>query len=405
MSELTQTFQEMLDETFTTLRSGNIVKGTVVRVTPTEVIVDLGFKSDGIIARNEFSNDTSTELSELVNPGDQIDVWILRVNDGDGNVVCSKKKVDSQQNLKNLEAAFNDKTALLGKVTDVVKGGLTVNIQGLRAFVPSSQISNRFVKDLTEFKGKEFNFHILEFDRSKRLRIIAGRRELAAQEAQEKHTEVFSKLQVGQYIEGTVSRIVEFGAFVDIGGIDGLIHVTELSWTRVRKVSDVLSIGDTVNAIVKDFNPETGKISLSLKDAKDNPWVGIHEKYPVDSIVEGTVVRFATFGAFVHLEDGIDGLVHISQIANKHVAKPADELNIGETISVKVVSIDEENKKISLSKRDADVILNPEEYYDDEAYEDEIYDDEIAEEEIAEQIVEETILEEEVEVAPAETEA
>jgi len=402
MSELAQTFQEMLDETFTTLRSGNIVKGTVVRVTPTEVIVDLGFKSDGIIARSEFSNDASTELTELAKPGDQIDVWILRVNDGDGNVVCSKKKVDSQQNLKNLEAAFNDKTPLLGKVTDVVKGGLTVNIQGLRAFVPSSQISNRFVKDLTEFKGKEFNFQILEFDRSKRLRIIAGRRELAAQEAQEKHTEVFSKLEVGQYIEGTVSRVVEFGAFVDLGGVDGLIHVTELSWTRVRKVTDVVNVGDKVNALIKDFDPEKGKISLSLKDAKDNPWAGIYEKYPIDSIVEGTVVRFAAFGAFVHLEDGIDGLVHISQIANKRVTKPADELNIGETISVKIVSIDEENKKISLSKRDADAILNPEEYYDGEVYDDELYDDEVAEEEVVEVAAEEILAEEPVAEEPEE---
>ena len=361
MSELanTQTFQEMLDESFTPLKSGNIVKGTVVRVTPTEVIVDLGFKSDGIIARNDFSDDQSTELAQQTKPGDEIDVWILRVNDGDGNVVCSKKKVDSQLNLRNLEAAFNDKTPLRGKVTDIVKGGLTANIQGCRVFVPSSQISNRFVKDLEEFKGKEFDFHIIEFDRSKRLRIIGSRRELAAQEAQQRHMEVFSKLTVGQYIEGTVSRIADFGAFVDLGGVDGLIHITELSWSRVRKVNDVLNIGDKVNALVKEFNPETGKISLSLKDAKDNPWAGILEKYPIGEIVQGTVVRFAQFGAFVYLEDGIDGLVHISQIADKRVATPADELSIGDVISVKIVAIDEDNRKISLSKRDADAILNP----------------------------------------------
>jgi len=368
----TQTFQEMLDESFTTLRSGNIVKGTVVRVTPTEVIVDLGFKSDGIITRNEFTDDQSKELSELTKPGDEVDVWILRVNDGDGNVVCSKRKVDSQLNLKNIEAAFNDKSALLGKVTDIVKGGLTVNIQGCRAFVPSSQISNRFVKDLEEFKGKEFNFQILEFDRSKRLRIIAGRRELAAQEAQERHNAIFSNIAVGQYIEGTVSRIVDFGAFIDLGGVDGLVHITELSWKRVRKVTEVLNIGDKVNAIVKDFNPESGKISLSLKDAKDNPWAGIFEKYLIGGVVEGTVVRFAQFGAFVYLEDGIDGLVHISQIANRRIAKPADELSIGDVINVKIVAIDEENKKISLSKRDADAMLNP---VDDEYYEDETFDE------------------------------
>lgn len=391
MSELanTQTFEEMLDETFTTLRSGNIVTGTVVRVTPTEVIVDLGFKSDGIITRSEFTSDQSTELAELTKPGDKIEVWILRVNDGDGNVVCSKKKVDNQHNLRNVEAAFNDKTPILGKVTDIVKGGLSVNIQGLRAFVPASQISNRFVKDLEEFKGKEYNFQILEFDKSRRLRIIAGRRELATTEAQARHNEVFSTIAVGQHIEGTVSRIVEFGAFVDLGGIDGLIHVTELSWTRIRKVTDVVNIGDKVNAIVKDFNPETGKISLSLKEAKDNPWAGILDKYPIDSIVEGTVVRFAQFGAFVHLEDGIDGLVHISQIANRRITKPADELTIGQVISVKVIAIDEEHKKISLSKSAADQELNPDEYYADAFYQDDEYED--APEEAFEDNFEETL--------------
>jgi len=398
MSELanTQSFQEMLDETFTTLKSGNIVSGTVVRVSPTEVIVDLGFKSDGIISRSDFTADTSVELSELTKPGDKIDVWILRVNDGDGNVVCSKRKVDSQANLKNVEAAFNDKTPLRGKVTDVVKGGLTVDIQGCRAFVPSSQISNRFIKDLEAFKGKEFDFQILEFDRerNRRLRVIAGRRELAAQEAQAAQSEIFSKMVVGEHIEGTVSRIVDFGAFIDLGGVDALLHITELSWNRARKVTDVLKIGDKVNAIVKDFNPETGKISLSLKEAKDNPWAGIFEKYPIDSIVKGTVVRFAQFGAFVHLEDGIDGLVHISQIADKRVAKPADELEIGQVIDVKIVAIDEEHKKISLSKRDADAILNPPPVVDENFEEEVLINVEDFIEAEAEPVIEEVVAEE-----------
>jgi len=373
MNENVQSFEEMLDQSFRPLKSGEIMRGTVVRVTPTEVIVDLGFKSDGIIARSEFSDNQTTELAELTKPGDAIDVWILRVNDGEGNVVCSKRKVEAQAGLKNIEAAFHDKTILRGKVVDLVKGGLTVNIQGMRAFVPSSQISNRFVKELEEFKGKEFDFEILEFDRSKRLRIIAGRRELAAKEAEERHNAVFSNIAVGQYMEGTVSRIVDFGAFIDLGGIDGLVHVTELSWNRVRKVTDVLNVGDKVNAIVKDFHPESGKISLSLKDAKDNPWTDILEKYPVGEIVRGTVVRFATFGAFVNLEEGIDGLIHISKIADKRVIKAADELEIGQEVDVQVVSVDLETKKISLSKRDADAILNPPEY-DDDDYEDGIVD-------------------------------
>ena len=378
-------FEQMLEESFTTLKSGNIVKGTVVRISPTEVIVDLGFKSDGIIARSEFSEDTVTELSELTHVGAEVDVWILRVNDGDGNVVCSKRKVDNQANLKNLEAAFEDKTPLLGKVVDVVKGGLTVNIQGCRAFVPSSQASHRFVRDLSEFKGQEFNFHILEFDRSKRLRVIAGRRELATQEAEQKHNEIFGKLEVGQRIEGTVSRITDFGAFVDLGGVDGLLHITELSWSRVRKVTEVVKVGDVVNPLVKDFNPETGKISLSLKDTADNPWAGILDKYPIGEIVQGTVVRFAQFGAFIHLEDGVDGLVHISQIANKRVEKPADELEIGQQIDVKVISIDEETKKISLSKREADDILNPPPAADEE---DAIYEYTIDEEPSVEELPE-----------------
>jgi len=374
MSDNIQSFEEMLEESFRPLRSGEIMRGTVVRVTPTEVIVDLGFKSDGIIVRSEFSDNQTTELAELVKPGDAIDVWILRVNDGEGNVVCSKRKVESQAGLKNIEAAFHDKTILRGKVIDLVKGGLTVNIQGMKAFVPSSQISNRFVKDLEEFKGKEFDFEILEFDRSKRLRIIAGRRELAAKEAEERYNAIFSNIQVGQTMEGTVSRIAEFGAFIDLGGVDGLVHITELAWTRVRKVADVLNVGDTVNAIVKDFHPETGKISLSLKDAKDNPWSGILDKYPIGEIVQGTVVRFATFGAFVNLEEGIDGLIHISKIADKRVEKPADELEIGQVVDVQVVSIDVETKKISLSKRDADAILNPPPEPGEATYEDGIVD-------------------------------
>ena len=410
----TQSFQEMLDESLVTVKSGDVYKSTVVRVTPTEVIVDLGFKSDGIISRSDFSDDQTTELVQLTKPGDIIDVWVLRVNDGEGNVVCSKKKAESRANLKNLEAACETGEPLLGKVAEIVKGGMTVNIQGCRAFVPSSQASNRFIKDLSEFKGKEMNFQILEFDRSgRRLRIIAGRRELAGKEADDRRNEVFGKLKVGQRVEGTVSRIVEFGAFVDLGGVDGLIHVTELSWQRVKKVTDVLAVGDTVSALVKDFDPEKGKISLSLKDAADNPWNGILERYPIDSIVQGTVVRFAQFGAFVHLEDGIDGLVHISQIANKRVAKPADELNIGDVIDVLIVAIDLDNQKISLSKRAADEVLNPQEYDDDDYYDSgEVFDSsdfdtELIEEEIpVEEVpaVEETPVEETpvVEEPPAE---
>jgi 4-hydroxy-3-methylbut-2-enyl diphosphate reductase len=320
--------------------------------------VDLGFKSDGIISKAEFIEDSSAVLTEITKPGDVVEVFVIRVNDGDGNVLVSKKRVDNQLNYRTLEQAFNEKTALPGKITDLVKGGLIASILGCRAFVPAGQISGRYEQNLEPFKGKEFNFHIIEFDRSKR-RIVASRKELAIQETNQRREEIFGSLEVGQSIEGTVSRIVDFGAFVDLGGVDGLIHVSEVSWKRVRKPSDVLAIGDKVKATVINIDSEKGKISLSLKDVASNPWNGIIEKYPIGEVVEGTVVRLAQFGAFVSLEDGVDGLVHISQIADKHVTKPDDELSVGQTIQVRIMNVDLENHKISLSKREADAILNP----------------------------------------------
>jgi len=380
LTEGSQTFEQMLNEQSAgaVVKSGSIVKGTVVHVTQSEVIVDLGYKSDGIITRNEFIDDPSADLTQLAKPGDVFEVAVLRVNDGDGNVVVSKRKVDAQANFKHLEQAFNDKTPLPGKVADVVKGGLIVTIMGCRVFVPASQISNRFEQNLESFKGKEFNFNILEFDRSKR-RIVGGRRELAATEAEKRRAEIFSTIEVGSRIEGEVSRLVDFGAFIDLGGVDGLVHVSEASWKRIRKISDVLQVGQKVTAFVIAIDPEKGKISLSLKDAKADPWNGITERYPIGGIVEGTVVRLAQFGAFVNLEEGIDGLVHISQIANKHVAKPDDELSPGQVISVKIVDVDQENHKISLSKREADAVLYPSDDDDAALADDEYYEEAVEE--------------------------
>jgi 4-hydroxy-3-methylbut-2-enyl diphosphate reductase len=363
-------FEELLANSFTTLHTGKVVKGVVLRVTPTEVIVDLGYKSDGIISRSEFTDDNQTPLQELAKPGDQFDVFVTRVNDGDGNVLASKRKLDSQAGYKLLEEALANKTPVPGKVTEIIRGGLIANIHGCKAFVPSSQVAGRFVEDLSSFKGKEFNFHILELDRSKR-RIVAGRKELAVLEVKEAKQKLFDKIEVGSRLSGTVSRLTDFGAFIDLGGVDGLVHVSELSWKRVRRPAEILKEGQTVNVIVIGIDPEKGKISLSMKDASANPWSGIEERYPVNSIIEGTVVRLAPFGAFINLEEGIDGLVHISQISNRHIAKADEELKIGQTISVLVTAIDLENNRISLSKKLADEELG---YYDTE------YDDEPAEE-------------------------
>ena len=370
MSEQTvaTSFEEMLDASLVSLKTGTTVKGTVVRVTPTEVIVDLGFKSDGIISRTEFIDDPNADLTQLTKPGDTFEVWVLRVNDGDGNVVVSKKRADGQLNYKHIEQAFVDKTPVRGKVTEIVKNkegtassGMIVNIMGTRAFVPASLASNYFEKNLDDFKGKEFDFQIIEMDKSKK-RIVASRKELAVMEAQKRRDDVFANIQEGQRVEGVVSRIVDFGAFVDLGGVDGLVHVSEVSWKRIRKVSDVLNVGDRVVAEVIKVDSEKSKISLSLKDSNTNPWKDILERFPIGEVVEGTVARLASFGAFVNLADGVDGLVHISQIANKHVAKPSDELQIGDVVKVKVLGIDLESQKISLSKRDAEISDDDEDY-------------------------------------------
>ncbi len=351
MSETNKDFMEMVDATLVSLHTGQVVKGRVINVSDTGVVnVDLGYKSDGTIARTEFSDDPNVEPAEVVKPGDEISVFVIRVNDGEGNVQLSKKKVDAVKGYDEIEAAYNEKKTVTGKVIETVKGGLMALVNGIKVFVPSSQISNRYVEDLSSFVGNEYEFEILEYSTEKaRPRIVAGRKALAQKEIDEKKKKVFESINEGDKINGTVSRIVDFGAFVDLGGVDGLIHISEMSWGRVRKVTDVLKEGQAVTVTVLGVDPEKGKISLSLKDADADPWKDAETKYAVGNIVTGKVVRMTTFGAFVELEDGVDGLVHISQIAHKHVEKPEDELTIGQEINAKVTELDLTNKKISLS--------------------------------------------------------
>lgn len=354
INKMSESFEEMLNNGgVPRLHSGEVVKGTVIRVNEDSVFVDVKYKSDGIITKNEFSDDPDINLNEAVKIGDEIDVFVVKVNDGDGNVVLSKKKVDAGKNYEAIEKAFNEKTVVKGKIVSIVKGGLMALIDKVQVFVPSSQISNRYVDDLSIYKDKEFDFEIIEFDKSKN-RIIAGRKELAKREYEEKRNKVFESIKEGTQIEGTVSRIVDFGAFVDLGGVDGLIHISEMSWGRIRKVTDVLSEGDKVKVTVLSVDSQKGRISLSLKDLANNPWNTAADKYAVGNVVTGKVVRMVSFGAFVELEDGVDGLVHISQISSKHIAKPEDVLSIGQEITAKVTEIDVEAKKISLSIKDAE---------------------------------------------------
>ena len=357
MSEMgNKSFEEMLNESFKTLHSGSVVKGTVIRVTENEVFVDLKHKSDGIIEKSEFSNELNIDLKSQVKVGDEIEVYVIKLNDGDGNVVLSRKRLEANKGFNELEEAYNNKQIVKGKIIDVIKGGLVANINNIRVFVPSSQISNKFVQDLSSFKGKEFDFNIIEFNKAKR-RIIAGRRELVQASEDAAKAKIYDNFKAGAKVQGTVSRIVDFGAFVDLGGVDGLIHISELSWGRIKKVTDVLKEGDSVNATILEIDQAKNKISLSLKDASQNPWVLAKDKFNIGDIIEGKVVRIVDFGAFVEIEPGIDGLVHISQISQKHIAKVEEALTIGQIIKAKITEIDTDNKKISLSIKEADGTL------------------------------------------------
>ena len=357
MSEMgNKSFEEMLNESFKTLHSGSVVKGTVIRVTENEVFVDLKHKSDGIIEKSEFSNELNIDLKSQVKVGDEIEVYVIKLNDGDGNVVLSRKRLEANKGFNELEEAYNNKQIVKGKIIDVIKGGLVANINNIRVFVPSSQISNKFVQDLSSFKGKEFDFNIIEFNKAKR-RIIAGRRELVQASEDAAKAKIYDNFKAGAKVQGTVSRIVDFGAFVDLGGVDGLIHISELSWGRIKKVTDVLKEGDSVNATILEIDQAKNKISLSLKDASQNPWVLAKDKFNIGDIIEGKVVRIVDFGAFVEIEPGIDALVHISQISQKHIAKVEEALTIGQIIKAKITEIDTDNKKISLSIKEADGTL------------------------------------------------
>lgn len=358
MSE--ENFEAMLDSSMVELHNGDIVKGKVIKVDESTVTVNLGYKSDGTISKSEFSDDPNVVLSDVVKEDDEIEVLVLRVNDAEGTLQLSKRRVDANRSLAEIEDAYNNKTVVRGKIVDTVKGGLIALISGARVFVPSSQISNRYVDDLEQFKGKEYDFNIIEFDKNKR-KFVAGRKALAQKEYEDNRNKVFSSIKAGDKINGKVSRIVDFGAFVDLGGVDGLIHISELSWGRVKKVSDVLKEGDDVEVTVLDVNTEKGKISLSLKDINSDPWKNAAEKYAVGNVVEGKVVRMVSFGVFVELEEGVDGLVHISQISHEHIDKPEDVLSVGQMIKAKVTDLDTENKKISLSIKATEPKPEPEE--------------------------------------------
>ena len=344
MSE--ETFEQLLNASFKTIHTGEVVEGTVIDVKPDEIILNIGYKSDGILTKNEYSNDNSIDLTTVVKVGDTMDVKVLKTNDADGQVILSYKRLAIDRGNKRIEEAFNNKEVLTAKVVQVLEGGLTVVVDEVRIFIPASLVSDSYEKDLSKYQDQEIQFVVTEYN-PKRRRYIGNRRMLVTAEKAEQAKKLFDSIKVGDVVEGVVKNVTDFGAFIDLGGADGLLHISEMSWGRVESPKKAFKIGDTVKVLVKSI--DGSKIALSRKFDNENPWKDATVKYAVGNVVTGKVARMTDFGAFVELEPGIDALLHVSQIAKEHVEKPADVLKVGQEVEAKIVDFNEEEKKISLS--------------------------------------------------------
>ncbi|SHG97835.1 4-hydroxy-3-methylbut-2-enyl diphosphate reductase [Anaerosphaera aminiphila DSM 21120] len=341
---------EAIENTFKKVRRGEVIEGEVLFVNENEVMVNIGYRSDGIISKEELSSDPNVTPSDLFKPGDKIQVYIMKMDDGDGNVVLSHRRIENIKVWDEIEEKFNNKERVTVKVKSVVKGGLTADLDGLNAFIPASHVSIRFQRDLTKYVGQELLCEIIDFDKSKR-KIVLSRKMVEVEELEEKKKAVYESIHEGDIVEGVVQRLTNFGAFIDLGGVDGLIHISELSWNRVKHPSDVVTSGQHVKVQVLSVDEEKNRIALGLKQTTEKPWDTFISNVKVGDVVEGKVVNLLDFGAFVRLESGVDGLLHVSQISREHVEKPADKLAIGDEVTVKVTDIDEENKKVSLSMK------------------------------------------------------
>lgn len=325
---------------------GKIVKGTVIDVKDNEIILNINYKADGIITKNEYSNDLNISLKDKVQIGETIEAKVVKTNDGDGQVLLSVKRVAAEKANEKLEEAYNNDEVLKGTVTQVLDGGLSVTVEEARVFIPASLVSDTYEKDLTKYKDREIEFKITEFNPRKR-RIIGNRKMLIEAEKKAAKEALFARINVGDTVEGKVKNVTDFGAFIDLGGADGLLHISEMSWGRVDNPKKLFSVGQDVKALIKDIQGE--KIALSLKFEDTNPWLTADEKYAVGNVVNGKVARMTDFGAFVELEPGVDALLHVSQIAREHIEKPSSVLSIGQEIEAKVVDFRLDEKKISLS--------------------------------------------------------
>ena len=341
----------LIDGTVTDFDEGDLVNGTVVKIERDEVLVDIGYKSEGVIPARELSIRKDVNPAEIISLGEDVEALVLQKEDKEGRLVLSKKRAEYERAWKAVEDKFNAGETVEGEVIEVVKGGLILDI-GLRGFLPASLVDLRRVKDLGTFMGTRIEARVIEMDRN-RNNVVLSRRIVLEEARKAERQDILGKLQVGMKLKGNVSSIVEFGAFVDLGGIDGLVHISELSWNHVNHPSEVVKVGQEVEVQVLDVDLNRERISLGLKQTSEDPWRVLVSKYPVDAIIEGTVTKLVTFGAFVDLGNGVEGLVHISEMAKQHVTAPSQVCKVGDVVQVKVMEIDLDRRRISLSMKAA----------------------------------------------------
>jgi small subunit ribosomal protein S1 len=335
------------DATMVPFEEGDVVSGKVVRIDQDEVLVDIGYKSEGVILSNELSIRKSVDPHDEVELGEEVDALVLTKEDQDGRLLLSKKRARFEKAWRRIEAAAESGEPVEGNVIEVVKGGLIIDL-GVRGFLPASLVDIRRVQDLDEFMGQKIECKVIELNRS-RNNVVLSRRAVLEEERKEVRQQILDRLQPGQVVEGSISNIVDFGAFVDLDGIDGLIHISELSWSHVNHPSEILSIGDTVPVKVLDIDRDRQRISLGLKQTQEDPWQRVVDTYNINDELEGKVTKVVTFGAFVEILDGVEGLVHISELAHHHVENPREVVEPGATVKVKVLEIDSERRRLSLS--------------------------------------------------------
>ena len=338
-----ENFETLLEESLKTLTNGQTVQGNIIRVDDKGVFIDLGFKYEGFVAINEFKDQPKV--------GDEVEAVVVRVNDKDGEVILSKRKIDSKKNMKAIEEAFANKTPVVVRIVEAVNGGLVGNADGVRVFIPASQLASRYVSDVSSYLNKDLEVRIVTFERGERNRLkVVGSHKVIEEENKARVSEEFwSSVEEGKVYVGKVRSLTNFGAFVDLGGIDGLVHMSELSWKKIKHPSEVLSVGDEIEVFVLKCDAEAKKISLGYRKDEENPWNGITEKYNVGDIVSAKVVKFLPFGVFVEIETGLDGLVHISQISSVRLNKAQEVLSMGQVVEAKIVELNPEAKKINLS--------------------------------------------------------